>query len=155
SLSPDDLEDDIDDVRRRTLVTVKGLQDRLRRRGRVVGGGTLSRFLDERTGGRPSGSGLQNDFRRELSGLPQPLEEFPVCGPDGRLIAYVDLAYPQIKGFIEIDGWKYHSGRKKWELDGERQNKLALAGWTPYRFSKSALRNGTFRKTIETLLRGV
>lgn len=37
-----------------------------------------------------------------------------------RLIARVDLAYPEIRLAVECDGWEHHSGRAAWERDRSR-----------------------------------
>ena len=67
------------------------------------------------------------------SGLPRPVAQFEVR--DGsRLIARLDLAYPQWKIGIEYDG-DQHRERDAFTADLDRQNKLRAAGWTILRFT--------------------
>lgn len=56
----------------------------------------------------------------------------------GRTI-YVDITFPGAKIAIELDGWKYHSGRTAFEEDRERQNILVLEGWTVLRFTHQTI----------------
>jgi hypothetical protein len=67
-------------------------------------------------------------------GLPEPVLHHEVRSPDGRLIAEVDLAYPELKVAIELDGGDHHR-RDVFERDRPRQNALVLAGWTVLRFT--------------------
>jgi very-short-patch-repair endonuclease len=47
----------------------------------------------------------------------------------------VDLAYPERRVAIELDGHAYHSGRDRWEADLARQNAITLDGWQVLRFT--------------------
>lgn len=47
----------------------------------------------------------------------------------------VDVAFPQHKVAIEIDGWAFHSDVADFVADRTRQNKLALLGWQVLRFT--------------------
>ena len=47
----------------------------------------------------------------------------------------VDVAFPKQKVAIETDGWAFHSSREDFQIDRERQNKLALPGWQVLRFT--------------------
>ena len=47
----------------------------------------------------------------------------------------VDVAFPQHKVAIEIDGWAFHSDVDDFVADRKRQNKLALLGWQVLRFT--------------------
>ena len=67
-------------------------------------------------------------------GLPDPVLHHRVLAPDGRFVAEVDLAYPELKLAIELDG-AVHLEREVWERDRPRQNQLELLGWTVLRFS--------------------
>jgi len=67
-------------------------------------------------------------------GLPEPVLHHRVIAPDGRLIAEVDLAYPELKIAIELDGGD-HRRSDVFERDRPRQNDLVLAGWIVLRFT--------------------
>lgn len=66
-------------------------------------------------------------------GLPTPVLHHLVT-EDGRFIAEVDLAYPQWRIAIELDG-AVHLESDVRERDLPRQNDLVLAGWIVLRFS--------------------
>ena len=53
--------------------------------------------------------------------------------PVGR--AMVDIAFPEQKVAVEVDGWAWHHTRDRFERDRVRQNVLVLAGWTVLRFT--------------------
>ncbi len=47
----------------------------------------------------------------------------------GGLVAVVDFAYPDLKLAIEADGYRWHTGRIRWEHDLARRNRLTALGW--------------------------
>lgn len=47
----------------------------------------------------------------------------------------VDIGFPELRLAVEIDGFAYHSGSDRFELDRIKQNLLISAGWTVLRFS--------------------
>ena len=47
----------------------------------------------------------------------------------------VDIAFPEHRVAIEIDGWAFHSDHYAFQSDRARQNKLALGGWQVLRFT--------------------
>jgi hypothetical protein len=67
------------------------------------------------------------------SGLPAPVLHHRVLAED-RFVAEVDLAYPQWRIAIELDG-SVHLQAEVRERDLPRQNDLILEGWTVLRFS--------------------
>lgn len=71
------------------------------------------------------------------AGLPRPVVAHRVVDGRGRLVAELDLAYPDRLLAIEIDGFRWHSSPEHKRRDEERQNGLVLAGWTVLRFSAS------------------
>lgn len=74
------------------------------------------------------------------AGLPRPAVAFLVLTAHGERIAEVDLAYPEHRLAIEIDGYRWHSSPARKRADEDRQNRLVLAGWTVLRFSASVVR---------------
>jgi very-short-patch-repair endonuclease len=60
---------------------------------------------------------------------------------DGRWIARVDLAIPELKIAIEYDGREVHERSDVFVRDRRRQNELVAAGWTVLRFSAADLRS--------------
>lgn len=47
----------------------------------------------------------------------------------------IDVAFPDQRVAIEIDGWAFHSDREAFQNDRTRQNWLALQGWQVLRFT--------------------
>lgn len=68
------------------------------------------------------------------AGFELPERQFDVQGPDG-FIARVDLAYPQQRLVVEVDGWDFHCTRSDFVRDRQRQNELVAAGWSVLRFT--------------------
>jgi very-short-patch-repair endonuclease len=53
----------------------------------------------------------------------------------GDLIAVVDVAVPQRRLAIEVDGMAYHVDVERFRRDRSRQNALVELGWTVLRFT--------------------
>ena len=53
----------------------------------------------------------------------------------GRLVAVVDVALPERRVAVEVDGWAYHSDVDRFQRDRQRQNALVALGWTVVRFT--------------------
>ncbi len=47
----------------------------------------------------------------------------------------LDMAFPDARVAIEVDGWAWHSGAERRRRDLRRQNRVVLAGWTVLRFT--------------------
>jgi hypothetical protein len=62
-------------------------------------------------------------------GLPTPVANVPLAG------ILVDFHWPGTRLVVETDGYAYHSGRAAFERDRERDQELALAGYTVVRFT--------------------
>ena len=111
--------------------------DKLRRaleeapfRGRR-GNGMLRELLEQRAPGYiPSASDFQGRVRRLLAGaeLPPMIEEYEVRD-EGRFVARVDFAYPDVLLAVEADGYWCHSSRQDWQHDRTRRNALTSRGW--------------------------
>lgn len=54
---------------------------------------------------------------------------------DGRFVARVDAAYPELQLAIEVDGFAHHSSPDAFQRDRTRQNYLVTIGWTVLRFT--------------------
>ena len=64
------------------------------------------------------------------AGLPPPRVNAIVLGHEQ------DIAWPQLRLVIEVDGHHYHAPRGARETDHERDAELVLAGWRVLRFTK-------------------
>jgi very-short-patch-repair endonuclease len=62
------------------------------------------------------------------SGLPA-IREFTVWD-GGEFIARVDFCWPEARLIVEADGFRWHGGRRAWQRDRERRNRLTTMGWS-------------------------
>jgi len=91
----------------------------------------MQKLLDQRD---PAVSTPESVFERRLlrimerEGLPTPVLQYSIHDAAG-LIGVVDFAYPDARLAIEADGYRWHSGRVRWERDRARLNRLTLLGW--------------------------
>ncbi|WP_181905655.1 endonuclease domain-containing protein [Microbacterium bovistercoris] len=75
------------------------------------------------------------------AGLPEPVVQHEVH--DGaRLIARIDLAYPELKIAIEYEGDGHRTDKEQWRRDIERQRELEDRGWIVIRLTQHDLRVG-------------
>lgn len=130
---PDIVEEAIDDALRRGIVTIDGLRRAfasIGRRGRP-GSAAMRAVLNARDA---SAAVPESVFERRLlrtlraARLPTPNLQHGIRS-GGRLVAVVDFAYPDAKLGIEADGYRWHSGRVRWDRDRARRNRLTLLGW--------------------------
>lgn len=93
-------------------------------------------------------SAFESRVRAELlaAGLPPPALQHVVRDGDGRFVARVDLAWPDLRLAVEADGAEVHAGPAALRRDLRRQNLLVAAGWTPLRFTWPDL--GTIAATV-------
>jgi very-short-patch-repair endonuclease len=137
-LTPAALGRTVDDAIRRRVVRLERLRrcaDRLvsgpGRRMDVVHG-----LLAERLPGYdPGDSDLETRVLRLIvrNGLPVPVQQHRVR-TGGRTFR-IDLAYPDLRLAIELDGWAYHNTRTAFDDDRARANLLVADGWTVVRFT--------------------
>jgi len=82
-------------------------------------------------------SGLEVRVLRAIvgAGLPEPVQQYPVQIGDRR--RRLDLAYPNLKLAIEIDGWTHHSPRSAFDGDRARENELEIIGWDRLHFTSA------------------
>jgi very-short-patch-repair endonuclease len=141
-LGAESVENALDDALQRRLTSIGKLRARMEGAHKGVTGVRLLReLLTARSKGHLGESAFENRLRRVLraSGLPAPTAQCVVRDADGTFIARVDLAYPKFKVAIEADGYAFHSGRREFERDRERQNRLVNAGWRVLRFTPTQL----------------
>jgi very-short-patch-repair endonuclease len=115
---------------RAELVTIAELARRIRRLKHfpgIVQARALLRLIDPRAES-PGESWLR--LRLVDAGFPFPRPQFEVIDHRGRVIARIDLAYPEIKLAMEYDGAAYHTHEKDRQHDEERRVLLSDAyGW--------------------------
>lgn len=141
-ISKKDLEVALDSAlrqRKTTIARLKWCVSNGRRKG-VKGIGVLAGLIENRcaTSESPLETRLAQILRR--SSLPMPEAQFRVM--DGtRVIGRFDFAYPPAKLIVEVDGYRWHSGKSAWQRDRTRDNALNRLGWTVLRFTAEDLRS--------------
>jgi hypothetical protein len=119
-VSGDVLEEAVDDALCRRLCRLEDLPAR----------GKLQEVLAAWNGdGLAEGVAEMRVVRALLAaGLPAPVRQYEIW-VDGVLIARVDLAYPPFRLAMELDGFRWHAGRRKFRGDRMRRNRVEAAGW--------------------------
>jgi very-short-patch-repair endonuclease len=139
------LEIALDDTIRRGLTSMARLRWRLNQLGRKGRDGTaaMKRVLDLRTNGPVAESALETRVVRALrsAGVPAPRRQYRISHA-GLTLARVDLAWPAQRVAMEVDSYRYHSGRHEWERDLARRNSLEAAGWKVIHVTAQQLRTG-------------
>ena len=99
-----------------------------------VGVARLRRVLKRRARGRAAGSVIEVRVMQLLrdAGLGEPVRQYEIVIGGKRY--FLDLAYPEERLVIEVDGEESHGG-VQFQGDRARQNALVLAGWTVLRFT--------------------
>jgi very-short-patch-repair endonuclease len=119
------------------VAAVESMLAQLAGRGRP-GTAVVAKILDERALGKePADGQLEPRMARLLrrAGLPPAAFQYPVHTPEGRFLARVDFAYPEVLLAIEVDGWKIHGSPRAMGKDFVRQNGLVPYGWRVLRFT--------------------
>jgi hypothetical protein len=141
----------VDDALRRGVLSLRGLDRVVRHLHRRAPGRSpkalIAVLTDRVPGYHPSGSALEDWVIECLveGGLQPPERQFKVT--IDRRTYYLDLAYPDAKLAIEVDGFDFHRARAAFDADRRRQNDLVAAGWTVLRFTSRS----TAREIVEAV----
>ncbi|HVL06921.1 MAG TPA: type IV toxin-antitoxin system AbiEi family antitoxin domain-containing protein [Acidimicrobiales bacterium] len=119
-VSGDLLEEAVDDVLCRRLCRLPDLPT----------GGALGRVLAAWKGDGVAEGVAEMRVVRSLiaAGLPSPVRQYEIW-VNGVFIARVDLAYPPFRLAMELDGFRWHAGRRRFRSDRIRRNRVEAAGW--------------------------
>jgi hypothetical protein len=100
-------------------------------KGRGVAGPTaVLLLLDQRVDGRLPRSWFQRLAKRALQARGfRMVDEHPVHAPDGRLLAELDLAMPELQIGVECQSWRWHATPTARAADATRKRRLRLLGW--------------------------
>lgn len=129
----DVVEEALDDALRRGLVSMPRMRwclnewERSRRKGVAV----MRALIDARDlATSVPRSVFETRLLRVMSraALPEFVRQYPVRNGT-QLVAVLDFAFPDARLGIEADGYRWHSGRTRWEHDRARRNRLTLLGW--------------------------
>jgi very-short-patch-repair endonuclease len=113
----------------RRLVTERDLEDQLERNPRRPGTRALRRLLD--LDGGPAFT--RSEAERRLLRLVR-AAELPTPRVNSRLGRYeVDFLWPEQRLVVEVDSFRFHSPRPRFERDRARDAALAAAGYTVIR----------------------
>lgn len=137
SLTEDQLEEVLNDGLRRNLLSVPAIRVRMGQLGtRRRGSGTVRRVLERHTPrNQPPESVLETRFLQLIRGaeLPEPTAQHEVR-VNGKIVARIDFAYPELELAIELDGAAYHWGEQRERRDRRRENALVMRQWRVLRF---------------------
>ncbi|MGY1741334.1 MULTISPECIES: DUF559 domain-containing protein [unclassified Blastococcus] len=120
----------------RRCCTPADLADALARR---PGGRGAKRARDVLPLGNPrAGSPMESVLRWLLheAGLPQPVLQYRIVDRAGRVLAEVDMAWPEHRLVVEFDG-DVHRERDVFVRDLRRQNGIVLTDWTVLRYTSA------------------
>jgi hypothetical protein len=127
------LEDAVDDALVHRLTTLARLRVRLEalggsgRQGSVLLRTVLATWD---TGELPEEVAEARLLRRLLAAdLPVPVVQHEICDPSGRVVARADLAYPDARVAVELDGFRWHGTPRGHARDQARARRLAALGW--------------------------
>jgi very-short-patch-repair endonuclease len=105
-------------------------------RARTPGVRRMRRVLAVRGHGPPTESLLETlmvQLAREVDCLPKPTRQQEIVDSSGAFVARVDLSWPELGLFIELDG-RHHEGQPVY--DARRETAVVAAtGWLPGRFT--------------------
>ena len=157
-LSDDEWEQALESALRKRLTTVAELDAELEvlSASRVAGVGRMRRVLEHRPPGAPPTEskletlGLQ--LCRLVPGLPEPTRQYDVVDEFGRFVARVDLCWPELELFLELDGEKH---KDQPVYDASRQTAVvAVTGWLVARLTWTEVvhhPNATVRRLAQVL----
>jgi hypothetical protein len=158
-ISDDEWEQALESVVRMGLASIGAVEDALPELGRARTPGTrrIRRVLLQRPAGAPpTGSWLETvmiQIARLVPLLPPPERQVVVLDRHGQFVAKVDLAWPALGLFIELDG-EQHLGQPVYDARRET-GVVAATGWLCGRFTWTECvhhRNATARR-LEDLVR--
>lgn len=128
------------------------VERRLRQQPGRWGNRQLRALLADLTDGAAAESERRLHGLLRSAGMRDWRPNFAVCVGDRRYL--LDVAFPDRRLAIEIDGYQFHSSVRAFERDRLRQNALVAAGWTVLRFTWWDIteRPDTVLATITSLL---
>lgn len=97
--------------------------------GRRPGVGTLRQLLERTTPATESALEVRTRQLIGVAGLPVPKQQCRIEDEHGRLIARVDFAWPAVRLIVQAHGYRYHHGRKRFEIDMAQQRELTARNW--------------------------
>jgi predicted transcriptional regulator of viral defense system len=136
---------------------LRALEDQLRRNPTRAGANTVRSILDAYDIGstltRSEIEDLMFMASRDI-GLPTPLVNEWLDLGDGGPMIQPDFMWPEQRLIIEVDGYKWHGTRRRFEEDRRRDQRALVAGWIVVRTTERQLKYelAQLQRTIERLL---
>lgn len=115
---------------RKPPTSLEALDRAIARHGRMRGVRRLRQARDAARYGSLSPQETRLRLLLERSGMPRPELNHRVSDASGRLVAMVDLAYPEHRIAIEYLGDLHRTDKALYRSDIQRREALALAGWS-------------------------
>jgi hypothetical protein len=110
-------------------------------------------FLRERPGGYiPPGSTFEKLALRAIdaAGIATPVRQFKVV--DGDFIAFLDLAWPDVRFGMECDSLAFHFTKAQQARDRRRRRHLKRLGWELAEWTYDEVKDATFIPELRQLL---
>jgi len=153
-VTPSVLDLAVENALRRTLTSKAELEHTLRRLGRRgrPGTQTFRRAVELHLADRAlteSEAELRLLRLIEHLGFPPLVPQYEIRDDDGRLVARVDFAYPDVKIAIEYDSDAHHLGTDAHKRDSSRRNAIVGLEWIPITATADDVRNGGRRLAID------
>ncbi|CAN5320043.1 hypothetical protein BH20ACT9_BH20ACT9_18910 [soil metagenome] len=119
------------------LTTLPTVAERRAALGPRAGSARLARVLRQLGGHGRTDSALERTVRDRLvaRGLAPVPGVHPLRDGGGRVVANLDIAYPDAMVAVEVDGFAWHRTPDDLRRDHARQNVVAALGWTVLRVS--------------------
>ncbi len=124
----------------RGVFDLRAVDDQLKRNPKHPGAPRLRAALG------PERAGLTDSELEELfvaiwwpTGLPRPRTRFHVDPDDGGPLIRADLAWPEAKFDLEVDGTRYHASGRRRRRDHRRDQRLKHAHWEVLRVDDDQL----------------
>lgn len=89
-----------------------------------------------------SASPLETDFRVDaaVDGLPEPALDVEIRDLRGRLLGVTEIAYPEFRVLVEIEGDHHRTSRDQWNRDIEKYSAYVAEGYEVVRLTSSHIR---------------
>ncbi|MDQ4213476.1 hypothetical protein [Microbacterium capsulatum] len=122
-------------LRARPIARADDVRDRLQQWARFPGRGTVREALALARAGVESPKETETRLLLVGAGLAEPVVQHEVR-EGGRLLARIDLAYPQWRIAIEYEGDGHRTDAEQWRRDIRRQRDLEDRGWLVIRITQ-------------------
>lgn len=152
-MSPRDAQRLADRALQQAWITRADISDRLRSFPSRTGNKRLRLVLAQSEDGAAARSERKLHALLRRAGIEGWLPNYEVWH-NGALVAVLDVALPERRLALEVDGWAFHSDVDRFIGDRRRQNTLVAMGWTVLRFTWADLtqRPDLVARTIRQVL---